>query len=198
MRRELISLCTLCLLWSAGRADENAILKRDVETMRRQLQQMEAEHQALKAELDEARAALVQSKLQADAFEHRCKKLQDDLNLFRSGRFGDIQPAINAPRGDLAIRRKPANEPVHGKVTGIGKDGRLLQISLGFEHGVKDGQTLEVYRLPGKGSLKPIYLGTLTINRVDPQTALGQFSAVEGVNYRPAIGDDVASEFIIK
>jgi len=179
----------------SARSDETTALKRDVEVLRRQLQETDTAYKALKAELDEARAAIVQARLQADAFEHRCKKLQDDLALIRSGKFSEVQRATGGLKTEVAVRKKPANEPMQGKIVAIGKDGRLLQVSIGFEHGVKNGQTLEVFRLSQQ---RPVYLGTMTIHRVDPQSSLGEFSGVQGVNYRPAIGDEVASELFVR
>ena len=50
----------------------------------------------------------------------------------------------------------------------------------------------------GAPSQRTIYLGTMTLIRVDAQAALGEFKSAPGNDYRPKIGDEAASEFFVK
>jgi hypothetical protein len=171
-----------------------AALRFENEQLRKEAAAQEARLQRLQHDLDDARASMIQAKFQVDALEHRCKKLHEELLQLRSGKGLD-QPADLGPAKVEPQRGKP---PVLGKITEIGKDGRLLQISLGLEAGVKQGQVLEVFRLATRPTQRSLYLGTLTLIRVDPQAALGQFKSVGGLEYRPVVGDDVSSELSVK
>lgn len=190
MRRQ--GIVAIVLVWAAAPvcAQDSETLQQENASLRRQLREMEARNRQLQVDLDEARAAVVQAKLQADAFEHRCKRLQDVLATLRNPKADN-----GIANTDIPSATKIKSTIAQGKITAIGKDGRLLQISLGFEAGVKEGQTLEVFRL---GNQRPLYLGTVTLTRVDPQVSLGQFKNLPGVEQRPALGDEVASELIVK
>jgi hypothetical protein len=174
-----------------------AELKADNDRLRKENQALEALTQRLRMELDDARAAAVQAKIQADAFEMRVKKLQDELTLFKANRQAPVTTRED-PKGELTSRTKPKPALIQGKITAIGKDGRMLQVSVGSDSGVREGQSLEVFRLPTVTGQKPLYMGTISLTRVDPQASLGEFKPVSGEITRPKLGDEVANEFIVK
>lgn len=171
-----------------------AELKADNDRLRKENEALETLARRMRIELDDARSAAVQAKIQADAFEMRVRKLQDEMTLLKANRS---LPSPTDHKIDLAVRSKPKPTHVQGKITAIGKDGRMLQISVGSDSGVREGQALEVFRLPPMMGQRPLYLGTLSLTRVDPQASLGEFKPASG-ELRPKLGDEVANEFIVK
>ena len=172
-------------------------LKLENQDLRKERSALEARVRQLQHELDGVRTAMVQAQAELDASERRCRKLQDELIQIRTVKAVD-QPAddTSATGGRPAIG-KPKPGPAHGKITAVGKDGRLVQISIGADAGIKEGQALEVYR-QAKGAQRPLYLGAMTLIRVDPEAALGEFKSVSGLDYRPGVGDEVATELVVK
>ena len=188
-----IALASPCPLRADDKPQDIEALKRENEQLIKDLNAQEGRMLQAKTELDQARSALVQAKFQIDALERRCKKLQDELAIAGGGKDAGAQ----VEKTGLMSRTKPNRALVQGKITALGKDGRLIQISVGVNGGAKEGQVLEVFRL-ANGNQRSLYLGTLTLIRVDPQAALGQFNSVTGFDYRPSVGDDVSSELLAK
>jgi myosin heavy subunit len=90
-----------------------------------------------------------------------------------------------------AIVKNPPNEDVEGKILQTDESG-LVTISIGSDHGVKQGNTLDVFRL----SPEPRYLGTIEILRARPNEAVGRMTSKGRVS--PAVGDKVASSVMSK
>lgn len=215
MRREKI-VCLWILLaafsWAAAaqaedKEKEPAALKAEIEQLRRERDTLEAQVQTLQGKLEEARAAVISAKIQSDTFERRCRQLQDELKLIKAEKPAGIAPVSQKQESPVQAIAPPGSKPnaketrARGKVSGVGGGGGLAQISIGSDSGIKEGQTMEVFRLGttnGKDKVNPIYLGTLKLIRVDPQAALGQFKAVPGLDRRVKIGDEVASELFVK
>lgn len=202
MRREGI-LCLVLLTGTAVRAEvpvpEPVELKAELSQLRQERDALEARIRALGDQLTEARAVALSARTQAESLELRCRQLQEDLKLARAGRPEAIPPAAKLVNERELPPPRPTGRPAvaRGKITAVGRDGRLMQVSVGQDAGLKAGQVIEVFRLGGADSkprVPPIYLGTLKLVRVDPQFALGEFQGFPGLDRRPRAGDDVASE----
>jgi myosin heavy subunit len=86
----------------------------------------------------------------------------------------------------LSGKNPPATK-VEGKVTQV-EEG-LVKLNVGSDQGLKEGHTLEVFRLsstPGKSR----YLGTLRIVKVSPNESVGQMTAK--LAEKVQVGDEVA------
>jgi hypothetical protein len=90
--------------------------------------------------------------------------------------------------------RGKANPPtvyVEGKIEAIhAQDTGLIQLNVGSDKGLKQNQTLEVYRLEPE----PKYLGMIRIVDVTPHNAVGRLERTGTANRTPLrVGDTVAS-----
>jgi hypothetical protein len=177
----------------AARGEDKPASSPDSENLPKKVETLENRIRSLQAELDEARAAAVKAQMQADAFENRCRKLQEQLSGGKT--TGTL---VSLPAQNKTAPANPKPGVAQGKITAVGKDGRLLQISIGADAGIKEGQKLEVFRLGSGIPSRPLYLGTMTLIRIDAQAALGEFRGVTGSDNRPKVGDDAATEFVIK
>jgi hypothetical protein len=202
MRREgfLGILCVALVTPLVGVAEvpapEPVELKAENELLRREREALEAKVRALTEQLAEARAEATSARTQAEALELRCRQLQEQLRT-HEGHPEGLQPVVVAPvqREILPIPRVTRATVARGKVTAIGREGRLVQVSIGSEAGLHEGQAIEVFRLSDRARHGvPVYLGTLKLVRVDAQESLGEFQGFQGLDRRPRIGDDVASE----
>jgi hypothetical protein len=174
-------------------------LKADNDRLRQEVAALESRLRAVQVELDQARAAASQAQMQADAFELRCRKLQEQMSSSKSPGTLTGRSQAGPPRAELAVRAKPTVEGPHACVTAVGSGGKLLQISKGASAGMKEGQTLQLFR-PGSpdGATRPLYLGTMLLIRVEEQAALGEFTSVPSFTARPKIGDEAAIELSVK
>jgi len=184
---------------------EMALLARQVEVeMQRRREDVEAVRKALLADQanaakqQEARSEALQRlaaveiernnlRERAQQLEAENRRLSEELVRPRS----DKSPAVpGVPGRD----RNPPPEDLEGRVTLVSQDG-LLKLDVGSDRGLREGHTLEVYRLsnaPGQSK----YLGTLRVVKVGPADAVGQMQT------RPAdavrVGDQVASRILKK
>jgi hypothetical protein len=98
------------------------------------------------------------------------------------------------------VRSSTAKNPptvfVKGSVTNVLKDSGLIEVDLGSDDGVNDGNTLEVYRLKPK----PAYLGTIKILDAHHHKAVGRLLKTEGAARRGVVikGDLVASKIVAR
>jgi hypothetical protein len=178
-------------------APEPVELKAEIELLRHEREALEIRVRALTEQLGEARAEATSARTQAEALELRCRQLQEQLRTYHQGHHEGLQPVVVAPvqRETLPAPRVTRSTVARGKVTSVGREGRLVQVSLGSEAGVHEGQTIEVFRLNDAARHGiPVYLGTLKLVRVDGQESLGEFHGFPGLDRRPRVGDDVASE----
>lgn len=151
------------------------LLQGSLSTMEKQLN--EATIGAEKSKADAVRAQIDRDAAlkRADDLEARLLTLNDQMNDLRS------------PGGRGGSSRTAAPDGFRATVTRV--DGDLVEISLGANAKLQSGAVLSLFRMkPAK------YLGTLTITRVDPYGAVGQFSPPPGVtrpgpDARPQTGD---------
>ena len=188
-----------CLSARADEATDLSSLKTENELLRRERDALDARLRITQDQLEEARKSAVAARLEVEGLDFRLKKLQDDFKLLKS-----TLPPLNQLPVATSIPAKTGRDPAkqetaRGKITEIAVDGRLMQISIGLEAGLKNGQALDVYRLgTDKGKLVPLYLGTIRLTRVDPLASIGQYERVPGLDRNPRIGDEVSNELIVK
>lgn len=196
-RNGILSVGLILLACLAVRAEDSpspVSLKAENEQLRRERDTIESRLRIVQDQLDEARKANAAARLEIELLEFRNKKLQDELKQARTEQppikvLPDVVPPANAVKSKV----------VRGRITSISADFRLLQISVGIEAGVKDGQVLDVYRVSTEmGKQIPLYLGTVRVMRADPQAALGQFERVPGLDRIPKVGDEVSNELTVK
>lgn len=86
----------------------------------------------------------------------------------------------------LALNSKnPPAEKIDGQVTQAGSD--LLKLSVGSDSGLKQGHTMELFRM----GLKPLYLGTVRIVTLEGKAAVAK--PIDRLNGTPQVGDMVSS-----
>jgi hypothetical protein len=101
--------------------------------------------------------------------------------------------------GSLVRSSNAKNPPgvyVKGSVTNVLKDSGLIEVNVGSDDGLKDGNTLEVYRLKPK----PEYLGTLKIIEAFHHKSVGRMIRPDGGVRRSAVvqNDIVASKIMAR
>lgn len=179
--------------------DKNVTIRRQQELIERLDKELGSLNKTI---MDRERAIL---KLEADAkvsrlqnkpFEERARILQNEQLLEQCRKlikaFGaqEILPGV----GPILIPKdvKPNPPPVNmdGKVEKV--DGMFVQVSLGKDHGLKKGHTLEVYRLQPE----PKYLGSIRIVDVNFHTSFGRYIPPDNMAERPMlkVGDLVTSK----
>jgi hypothetical protein len=90
-------------------------------------------------------------------------------------------------------------EPLKGKITEVSGSSSLVAVSLGSEDGIQAGQELECYWLgsvDSHGKNPPVYFGKVRIMRIAPRESVGQYIPLRGMDRRPTVGDEVASELL--
>jgi hypothetical protein len=90
---------------------------------------------------------------------------------------------------ESATKKNPPKEDIQGIITKVNSSG-LVSLNIGSDAGLRQGQTLEVFRLKPN----PTYLGTLRIEGVKKETAVGKLISRRGKELQ--IGDLVASKVL--
>src|SRR5262249_3957054 len=95
---------------------------------------------------------------------------------------------------DVGYEKGRANPPsvfVKGEIEAIhAQDGGLVQLNVGSDKGLKQNQTLEVFRTEPKA----LYLGMIRIVDVSPHTSVGRLERTNSGSRTPLkVGDTVAS-----
>ncbi len=196
-----------------------------VEKLRKELELLQMERDALVRETvqlrkridqlhKDTRTELAEARLEIDVLKAKLDRLTDCLAEYEKAHKAPPKPAA-APmtaeaRGLVGgtpvanplprVSRKPG-DPIKGKVTEISEKSALVGLSLGSEDGIRAGQELECYRLglqdaPGKN--QPIYVGKMRIIRVTPTESVATYVPLQGLERRPMVGDEVASELLVK
>lgn len=193
--------------WAAEKEVDPAALKAENSQLRMERDALEAQVRILQIQLEESRLSVVNIKMELETLEFRCRKLQEELKLVKMDKKEAAIQTVSRPKPQPAEQGpKPANDgdlPVNpqGKITAISANGRMMQISIGAETGIKKGQLLEVFRLGvsnPKERVAPLYLGTLTLIRIENNAALGHFQSAPGFERHARVGDEVAAELFVK
>lgn len=185
MVRTLCAIAALALLAPPAFADEAETLRKEVDLLKaerdaltQKLREREAQALKLQAEAEAQKAKALTLAIENQALRERNEKLVEQLRA--------LKPDPDRP----LIPREPPTTPakdIRGKVTAVAADG-LARISVGSDAGVEVGNVLQVYRV----TPAPSYLGTLKVTEVKPKEAVGRFTPA---NPRMLIqkDDDVAS-----
>lgn len=142
----------------------------------------------LQAIANEARART--SQLQNEALLEQMRELTAELARIKTGASADT----------IAIRNpnepNPPSVVVNGKIELVdSKDGTLVQISLGSDHGVNKNHTLDVFRLQPDAK----YLGMIRIVESYHQKSVGRLVAAGNPAMRQQLrADDIVTSKITK
>jgi hypothetical protein len=161
-----------------------------------EVQNLKAERDLLVKERTEKDTTI--AKITADLFDQKKVSVQNELNfksqLSRNDRLltdyekilkerdslkSQMGTGLSGGRTPSVLEQPPPQAPrdVRGVVTAATKDG-LAQISIGSDSGLQVGNVLQVYRLDVANPKGSVYLGELTVKRVEPKAAVGQFKGV--------------------
>lgn len=137
--------------------------------------------------LHERDAALLRN----DNLLQRNRELELKLAKAQVGKGGPAAALPPDPR-----RPNPPAVYVRGKVVRVSaEDPSLLEIDLGSDNGLAEGQTLDVYRL----APEPIYLGMVRLQDVRPHVSIARLlprPANGAARYEVRPGDEVASSIL--
>jgi hypothetical protein len=193
-RNGILSVGLVFLSCLSARAQDGPSLdlKAENEMLRRERDTFESRLRMIQDQLDDARRSATAARLEIEGLEFHCKKLQDELKQVKGDQLSRIlQKVVPTPVG-------PKPNAIRGKITAMSTNLRTMQISLGLDAGLKEGQMLDVFRLASEEEKGPLYLGTIRLTRVDPHAALGYYERVPSLDRAPKIGDDVSNELIVK
>jgi hypothetical protein len=159
----------------------------------RQLQETIKQLQALNLTLE---AAMKQSRIQAFNNEQLAKSRQQQLERILE-QLREITGGRTVPEKNKGLigdprQANPPSVPVKGVIENIERSGNsvLVKVSLGKDHGVEKGHTLEIYRLQPS----PQYLGMIRIVEAEMHTSIGRFVTAPGKGPTELkIGDKVTS-----
>jgi hypothetical protein len=101
--------------------------------------------------------------------------------------FWKSEAADASASREASGKKNPPNKDIRGKITLTSPDGDLVQISIGSDDGLRNGNTLEVFRLRPK----PVYLGTVKVLLVEAHRAVARPLAGSKMDFQ--VGDSVAS-----
>lgn len=144
------------------RAKEVALLRDQLKTTREQ------KDEALKKQFD-TQQQHIELKGSFETLEARAKELEQrntELNAILVSR--GISPLINDPSNkDVLTTNAP---PVEGVVLKVEPQGKLVEISIGSDDGLRKGHRLHVYRVKPQGK----FVCTIEITSVDPDQAVAR------------------------
>jgi hypothetical protein len=144
----------------------------------------EADNKVLQARALHAEAQGVTMASRNEYLLEEIRKITKDKALKDAG----VNPGAIAVKSPNEPNPPPVN--VSGKVQEVKDD--LVVISLGTDHSVNKGNTLEIYRLQPEGK----YLGMIRIVDANNHTSVGRLIPSGNANFRPAlrVGDLVSSK----
>src|SRR5262249_32417347 len=140
--------------------------------------------------LQEAKAAEQQARTAVARAQNLTKRIQEmEIQLTRA----DTAPAAKGVVSPASMRDptyvNPPSAKVKGSITETAPtDSTLVKVSIGSDAGVKEDNTLEVFRL----SPDPTYLGRLRIVEAHHHSAIGRFRPASTAVRQPLrVGDEV-------
>jgi hypothetical protein len=167
------------------RADEVANLSQVIKTREQFILKLEDDVSKYKTDTLAAQNDRDNAQRRSSALYDQVRELQKELAK------ASTSTGAGAVRGIASL--KPPMNYVKGKIESIdSKDSSLVQISVGSDHGLSDGNTLDVFRLRPA----PEYLGTLVIVDAQHHKAVGRLlpSEVRTRRVELRVGDEVASQ----
>src|SRR5262249_50906572 len=147
--------------------------------------------------IDELTNRAVQAESHEEILKERNKSLLEQYKVV-SQKLAKVEAgggtSVSLVRASNA--KNPPAVYVKGSITNVLKESGLVEVNVGSDDGVKEGNTLEVYRLKPK----PEYLGTLKILDAYHRKAVGRMLKSDGGMRRSAVikGDEVASKIMAR
>jgi len=172
-----------------------ARLVQEIDLLNKTIKQREVFINTIQADIKVALNSARNFEAVARARQQQNESMQDNLREMEL-KLRKLETGASAE----AINIRNPNEPnppaavVNGKVERVdSKDGTLVQITLGSDHGVNKNNTLDVYRL----SPEPKYLGMIRIVDSFHQKSVARFVYTGNAAYRPQLRvDDVVTSKI--
>jgi len=164
----------------AARRTEEAV------TLRELLKKVQNEADALKLRQTELNQEILTLKRQIEVAQGNNKDLRERVAILQTAvRGAGLSPDNIIRRGRSSV----ANHDVEGEVTKVDTRNKILEISVGSDDGLVEGNELEIFRF----TPTPEYLGRLRITSVDPDHAVGTVvSNPQGKKIKE--GDNVATK----
>ncbi len=172
-------------------SSQNEIVRRqaDVTEMKKRLDDQVTKNTELVKDnvrlTQDALTAQIESKAALERAQNLEEQYKHLATMYAKGQGtgGAIPPrSFMGPGGQV----NPPPEKIEGQVVKL--NGTLLQLSAGSDVGLREGHTLELYRL----SPKALYLGRVRITDVGPKVAVA--TPVGRLHSEPQIGDQFASQ----
>jgi hypothetical protein len=168
---------------------ELAQLQAEVAALRKELAAREKRilQQAVEVEAQRRRTAAVEATAKAALSQVRTltERLQETQRELAKQRAGGAGVPGKQPKG-----AKPPPGDVKGKIEKIAPDNPgLVTLSVGSDHGLQVGHTLEVFRLKPQ----PKYLGRVEILDVGPRSSVARLKGRLPKGETLEVGDEVAS-----
>jgi hypothetical protein len=192
-RNGILSVGLLLLTCLTVRAQDQPVLdlKAENELLRRERETFESRLRIMQEQLDEARRSASAARLEIDVLELHCKRLQEELKGYKGQQLNKIVDNV------VPLDGRNGNA-IRGRITAMSANLRTMQISIGEDAGLKDGQVLDVFRMRSDNANRPLYLGIIRITKVDLHSAVGQYERVPTLDRAPKVGDEVSNELIVK
>ena len=167
--------------------EENKGLAASIATREKTINRIEEDNRNLRAKsiADENLSKAFQ--VRNESLLEKVRELETKLAKLESGKSGGGLADVTTDPNRL----NPPSVYVKGQIEKVdGKDGTLVEISIGSDQGLKKYNTLEVFRLSPKAE----YLGTLRVVEVYNQKAVGRLIRNTFTTRGPVrTGDQVAS-----
>ena len=181
--------------------EELVAIRKEREDLVKDRQMREGQIVKLQGEVNEQRKLSANLETQNRSYLQRVDRMLarveevEKENRALKSQLGSTATASNQnnqrPSSVLNPPPEPAPSGVRGTVTSVAGNG-LTQVNIGSDVGLRPGNTLDVYRLDPVNPAASVYLGKLTIQRVNPKAAVGQFQALNRIKL-PREGDVVDS-----
>lgn len=135
--------------------EDMLLLKEDLTRTKGKLETLEMEYQRLVQEMDAIQGVAVSSKSATSSTQTRIDELERRINVLEGTRAKDRQAIVDQLSGKMAdiMGEKPAGKK--GKSTAA-KAGAGSNAAAGYEHVVKDGETLSAIALAYKVKISAI------------------------------------------
>jgi hypothetical protein len=175
--------------------EENRRLVAEQQNLQGQLTKRDAEIVNLKRDILAFRDDAVKFRLAYESARARSEtllaQLTDAMRQVRTMQASGAAGGAGRP-SVLGGPTLPPVEDVRGKVVQVDTANGLATVSVGSDHGVDKGTSLEIFRL----APDPQYLGTLEIISATPKQAVGRFKLVS-TRTPLRVGDEVASRLSV-
>jgi hypothetical protein len=178
---------------------ENGRLHEEIKDLNNTLKKREEAYLTLQKAANGYRQEAVAKENEAKAATERSMNLLDqlrqkELQIVKLEALGKGSASTSGSSPRSLDYHNPPPAYVKGVVESVdSKNPAVGQISLGSDAGLKENQTLEVYRLN-----PPQYVGTMRLVDVKHDSALGQLIRPAGMGQGPTLkrGDEVASKIM--